>query len=98
MGQVAGGLNSGIGRGNFWDWAVVREEMDPFGGSFGTSFWNINSVALVVIRGAVNVPVVDPMRRPGSAISGGFKKNYLGSCRGEAGAIKIEYPIDLGII
>ena len=96
MGQVAGGLNIGIGRGRFWDWAVVQEEMDPFGYLFRASFWNTNSVELVVLRGAANVPAVKPMRGPGLEIGGRFKNENLDSLRGEGDTIKIEDPIDLG--
>ena len=70
MGQVVGGLNIGISQGCFRDWEVVREELDRFGGLFGASFWNINLVALLVPRGADNLPTVDPMQVPGWQLAG----------------------------
>ena len=96
MGQVVGGLNIGISQGCFWDWEVVREELDRFGGLFGASFWNINLVASLVPRGADSLPTVNPMQVPGLAIGRGFKNKDLGSWRVKGGAIKIEYTIELG--
>ena len=55
-------------------------------------------VVLVVLRGASDVPAFDPMRGPGSEIGRGFKNEDLGSWRGKGGVIKIEDPIEMGVI
>ena len=50
-----------------------------------------------MLRGAANLPAINPMRAPGLAIHRGFKNEELGFWRGKWGAIKIEDPIELGV-
>ena len=63
-----GGLGGGACCAARWDGAVVGEKIHCFGDAFYTGTWNVYAVTLVVVSGESEVPSIDTVGAPGTAV------------------------------